>query len=200
MKQALIVFVKNIEPGKVKTRLAKSIGDVNATKVYHWLREYTKSVAQQSSADVFVFYNQFIEYNDNWGENLQKQMIQEGSDLGHRMYNAFHFIFNKCNYDSACIIGSDCSDITPDILHQAFNQLNEKDVVIGPAEDGGYYLLGMNQFLPSLFSAKQWSTEKVFEQTIQDIKQLNLQYKLLPVLNDIDYLEDLKKAGLTKLL
>ena len=105
------------------------------------------------------------------------------------MASAFSESFVQ-GYSSVCIIGTDCAEITQRIITNAFELLNESDVVLGPAKDGGYYILGMNKLYPEFFKNKRWSTNTVSEDTIQDFKTLHLSYSLLPTLSDIDEEKD----------
>jgi len=99
------------------------------------------------------------------------------------------------DHQKVVIIGSDCASLTPAIVKVAFQQLDKHDFVIGPALDGGYYLLGMNQYMPSVFDGIAWSTDSVLADTKQRIKDLKKDYVLLPALSDIDYEEDWIKYG-----
>jgi uncharacterized protein len=190
MNNALIIFVRNPELGKVKTRLAASIGDTKTLDIYTYLLQHTYEVADSIYADKFIFYTDAINENDLWNDYYK--LVQSNGDLGERMEKAFQFVFNL-GYTSACIIGSDCLDLNKEILNQAFSNLKNNDVVIGPAADGGYYLLGMNTVENPLFENKKWSTNSVFESTINDCKNKNLTYHLLETLTDIDTEDDLKK-------
>lgn len=192
LSKALIIFIKNIEKGKVKTRLASTVGDDKALQIYQALLNHTREVATKVSATRHLFYSNRIE-EDEWSKNDFEKYIQKGEDLGIRMANGFKKAFEK--NDKVVIIGSDCASLTPQIVNQAFEKLEENDFVIGPAQDGGYYLLGMNKFMPSVFENIEWSTESVFEKTIQNIEYLNKKYDLLPTLSDIDYEEDWLKYG-----
>jgi rSAM/selenodomain-associated transferase 1 len=192
LSKALIIFIKNIEKGKVKTRLASTVGDDKALQIYQALLNHTREVATKVSATRHLFYSNRIA-EDEWSKNDFEKYIQEGEDLGIRMANGFKKVFEK--NDNVVIIGSDCASLTPQIVNQAFEKLEENDFVIGPAQDGGYYLLGMNKFMPSVFENIEWSTESVFEKTIQNIEHLNKKYDLLPTLSDIDYEEDWLKYG-----
>ena len=134
-------------------------------------------------------YSEKIPEEDIWrGPNLTKK-LQQGSGLGERMENAFSEAFKE-GFQKVVIIGSDLFDITEADLEMAFLALDDHEYVMGPAQDGGYYLLGMKKESPQLFSNKDWSTEKVFQQTLQDLKQEKL--KLLSVRNDIDTFEDME--------
>jgi rSAM/selenodomain-associated transferase 1 len=187
---ALIIFAKNPLHGKVKTRLAATIGADKALSIYKRLLLYTHSITEKIGFHKLVYYSDYIEVNDCWGCNYQKE-LQHGNDLGERMLNAFYKVF-KSNTNKAIIIGTDCPQLTTTIIEEAFESLKEFDVVIGPAADGGYYLLGMKEPHTQLFSNIQWSTDTVLEATLNLCKQLNLYYLLLPVLNDIDEEKDLQ--------
>ena len=190
----LIIFVKNPVLGKVKTRLAAGIGEKKALEVYLHLLEITKNVALKSDCTRNVFYSDEIE-NDGWDKDSFNKFEQEGDSLGDRMNNAFEQVF-ALGAKKAVIIGSDCPELSADIIEKAFEILNEKDVVIGPAKDGGYYLIGMKKLYPVLFEGKKWSTASVLQETINDIIEKDLSYSLLPELSDLDNLDDLKHSQL----
>ena len=194
-KQLLLIFVKNPELGKVKTRLAASIGDQRALDVYQLLLSHTYQVAKDIQTDKRVCYSGFVQSDDLWSQGGFQKTLQTGKDLGIRMSQAFRAGFEE-EYDSICIIGSDCIDLTVEILQSAFNELKKNDFVVGPAKDGGYYLLGMNFFAPKLFTNKEWSTESVCKSTLEDIDELRKKVHLLPVLSDVDNIEDLKRSNL----
>ena len=118
--------------------------------------------------------------------------MQNGDDLGARMSNAFRQAFIK-GYEQVVLIGSDCYDLDESQISEAFAALHQKQVAIGPAHDGGYYLVGMNDFYPSLFQNKNWSSETVFSETISSIEQENISYHKLEQLSDIDDLQDLMR-------
>lgn len=197
MKNVLLIFIKNPEAGKVKTRLAKSIGDLEALQIYKKLLKRTLTVAAQSEVRKQVWYSTFIDKEDEISTDTFEKYLQTGSDLGARMSGAFQQAF-KDGADRVVIIGSDCPDLSTEVLEEAFKQLEIYDLVIGPSEDGGYYLLGMNRFYAPLFKDVEWSTESVLESTIQKAEMMGLEIARLPVLNDIDILEDLRKSSLMK--
>ncbi len=181
----MIIFVRNPEPGKVKTRIAKTMGNEKALEVYKELLLHTYDITKDISCDKFVFYADQITKNDLWETSFYHKKLQQGNDLGQRMLLAFRELFGL-GYQSIQIIGSDCMELTTDIIETGFNRLHENEVVIGPSTDGGYYLLGMRLLVPDIFYKKEWSTEKVFSSTLADIKKLSLSYFLLPELSDID--------------
>ncbi|MCB0489902.1 MAG: TIGR04282 family arsenosugar biosynthesis glycosyltransferase, partial [Cyclobacteriaceae bacterium] len=125
-----------------------------------------------------------------WSQKVFKKQKQVGDDLGQRMQNAFEYAF-AAGYEQACIIGTDCLELNTEILAGAFRQFENGDTVIGPAEDGGYYLLGLKQIIPTLFLNKRWSTDSVLFDTIEDFKKLQLSFIELETLNDVDTEDDL---------
>lgn len=189
MKQALIIFARNPVRGKVKTRLAATMGDNKALSIYQSLLEHTVQITQQLACDLYVFYADGILFNDIWSDEVYLKKNQVGNDLGQRMHHAFDFLFEK-GYQKIIIIGTDCFELSSSILLDAFTVLNTNEVVIGPSEDGGYYLLGMRQFFPFLFEEKAWSTDTVYNSTIQQLKMHKISYGILPILNDIDTEDD----------
>jgi rSAM/selenodomain-associated transferase 1 len=176
--------------GKVKTRLAAAIGDGKAYSIYLLLAEHTRSVVEQLPMDKALYYSDFIDKDDTWSNATFQKFLQSGNDLGEKMQNAFKSGFTT-GYKTICIIGTDCIDLNASIISEAFRKLLTHDVVIGPAVDGGYYLLGMNRLHRQLFENKMWGTDTVFSDTLSDIKLLGLTCWQLQVLNDVDRVEDL---------
>ncbi|MFX1521628.1 MAG: TIGR04282 family arsenosugar biosynthesis glycosyltransferase [Promethearchaeota archaeon] len=191
---ALIILIRNPILGCVKTRLATDIGDAKALQIYKVLLKYTYSITREVQCSRLLFYSDFIDENDDWGTDNFTKFLQVGSSFGERMRQAFEVALE--NHAKAVIIGSDCTELTPEIIREAFNQLDAFDVTLGPAKDGGYYLLGLKKVYPELFMNKQWSTSTVFSDTINDINRLGLSLFLLPVLSDIDNFDDLKNSRL----
>ena len=137
--QALIIFTRNPELGKCKTRLAKTIGDESALNVYIHLLKHTQKEAIKVDADRFVFYSEEICEHDLWDSKHFYKKLQQGDDLGQRMQNAFKQLF-ELGYAKVCIVGSDLLELQHDIVENAFKELETNEVVLGPAMDGGYYL------------------------------------------------------------
>lgn len=186
----LIIFYRNPEIGKVKTRLAATLGDSKALAIYLYVAAHTKSITENLPLDKAVYYSHYIDTEDNWQNAAYQKYLQTGHDLGERMANAFIQGF-RSGYQSVCIIGTDCFELTSGIVEEAFVQLRSNDTVVGPARDGGYYLLGMKAYHSRLFTNKLWSTSSVYAATIQDFKTLALHYYALPVLTDVDEERDL---------
>jgi uncharacterized protein len=189
-KHLLIIFYRNPELGRVKSRLAVTVGEERALAIYLFMADHTRNVVLSVPVDRVVYYSRFIDSEDNWLNKDFKKRLQCGEDLGERMRCAFEESF-KAGYKSVCIIGTDCLELTETILVEALESLKHNDTVIGPAADGGYYLLGMNRFIPEVFDNKKWSTSSVCGETIEDLKQLHCSYRLLPVLHDVDNESDL---------
>ena len=191
MKNAIIIFVRNPELGKVKTRLAKEIGDERALQVYRKLLQHTHSCVSAIECDRFVYYAEQITTDDLWKNDMYYKKVQQGNDLGERMMLAFSELFQH-GYSKIIIIGSDCPGLSSAILKDAFNKLNEADIVLGPSTDAGYYLLGMKIVHPQLFQHIQWSTDTVLKDTQKIISSINKSATLLPELTDIDEAKDLQ--------
>ncbi len=193
-KPATIIFIKNPELGKAKTRLAATVGDERALAIYKELLRHTReTVLQIENCEKYLFYSSFIDKQDDWPNDFFHKKLQPTGDLGTRIKTAFKEVFET--NQPVLIVGSDCASLTSEILAKAINDLKENDFVIGPAEDGGYYLIGMNNFQPSVFEDIAWSTEQVLPQTIDEIQNLGKTFGLLTTLSDIDYEEDWEKWG-----
>ncbi len=190
----LMIFVKNLIPGMVKTRLAEDIGIDKALDVYQELVHHTHKITKKLEVDKSVFYSEYVEIEDIWDNGDFKLTSQKGFTLGEKMSNAFDEGFDS--YNKVIIIGSDCYDLSSKHIKLAFEMLEENDVVVGPAKDGGYYLLGMSEYFPQLFQDKEYSTDKVLKELLEEAEELELSVYKLPVLNDIDTLEDLKETNI----
>jgi rSAM/selenodomain-associated transferase 1 len=194
ISKGLIIFIKNPVLGKVKTRLANTIGDERALKIYRHLLNHTRKVSEKVDAFRFLFYSDTIIPDDEWSNDLFQKHQQDGIGLGSKIQNAFNVAFLQSQYN--VIIGSDCLDIGPEIITESYKHLEAYDLVIGPAMDGGYYLIGMKSYYASLFEDIEWSSEKVLSQTIEKAKSLKLNVKLMTELSDIDNEDDLAKYRL----
>jgi len=192
-KKGIIIFVRNPELGKVKTRLASTVGEEQALKIYIELLRHTRDVVTESSHEKYLFYTDEITMGDLWPEKTFHKSIQSDGDLGDRIRAAFDYVFEHC--DSCIIVGSDCPRLAPSHIDQAFDILEDHDTVIGPTYDGGYYLIGMNQYQESLFEDIPWSTDEVYDKTIAKINSADLSHRALETLSDVDYEEDWLQWG-----
>jgi uncharacterized protein len=196
---ALIIFIKNPQLGKVKTRLAATLGNERALEIYHILLKHTQTITHQLVSEKYLYYSTFVEENDSWSNDIYHKAVQyEGLDLGVKMAFAFRDIIQK-EHQKALIIGSDCLELTEDIINKAYAELIDNEVVIGPAIDGGYYLMGFNfqkigercgEVLKQVFLEKQWSHADVCKEAMNVCKGLNLKFTLLPTLTDVDEEKD----------
>lgn len=191
--KSLIIFIKNPLTGKVKTRLAKDSSEGYALKVYHALLQHTRSVSDSVDATRYLYYSDHIPEVDQWDNEKYDKNVQVAGDLGLRMSDAIQKALK--NHDKVIIIGSDCIQLRHVDIVTAFNKLDQFDVVIGPALDGGYYLLGLKYEIPEIFQDIQWSTGEVASKTIEKILSSGHSCHLLRELSDIDFLDDWKKYG-----
>lgn len=188
-ESALIIFQKKPELGKVKTRLANTIGDEKALEVYQYLLDHTHREAALLGVPTFVFFEK-EEQPEYLVNNNYHSAIQARGNLGEKMKAAFTKIF-ELGYERVVIVGTDCLELDVGTLYQAFQSLETNEVVLGPARDGGYYLLGMKKLYPRLFENKNWSTPTVLSDTVTDIRDLGLNLYLLKQLTDVDVYQDL---------
>jgi rSAM/selenodomain-associated transferase 1 len=190
-ESTLIIFVKNPIPGTVKTRIARTVGDNQAVAVYRHLLRHTQEVTRQLSCRRVVYYGDFVNPDDGW--NGYDKRLQVGTDLGQRMQEAFREQFEQ-GADQIAIIGSDCLSITASHIETAFVALTEADVVIGPATDGGYYLLAIKKLHTALFEGMPWSQPELCQLTELAILQNDLTFERLEELTDIDEWADYENA------
>lgn len=192
---ALILFIKNPIAGKTKTRLAADVGDEMALKMYHRLTNWTREQAVGlQNIHRYLWYSDTVTEDDTWPAEQFDKHQQKGEGLGERMETAFDHAF-AAGHDRVVIIGSDCPGITTEYLEEAFAALDNNDVVIGPALDGGYTLLGMRNLHLSLLRDMAWSTDSVLPDTLDRASQAGLSVQQLTPLSDVDYLEDWLSYG-----
>lgn len=188
-KNLLLIFTRNPVLGQCKTRLAATVGNKVALDIYKFLLNHTFAITKELPVHKHVYYSNEIWEDDIWDSLIFDKHLQSGSDLGERMANAFRNGFED-GFENIIIIGSDMYDLNMTDLKAAFNALIQNDFVIGPAEDGGYYLLGMKAYNDTVFKNKNWGKEKVFQNTMDDLK--NEKVYLLKSKNDIDLYDDIK--------
>jgi rSAM/selenodomain-associated transferase 1 len=195
MLQHLIILIRNPQLGKVKTRLAATVGDERALEVYRKLLAITRTAALGADCESHLHYSDRIDLDDVWPNAYFSKYVQQGEGLGERMLHAFTLSFAN-GAERAIVVGSDCPELTSSLINAAFNALDGHDAVIGPADDGGYYLLGMKRPVPDFFERKQWSTATVLADTLADAQRLGLKVQLMPMLSDLDNEVDLIRSGL----
>ncbi len=191
----LIIFVKNLIPGHVKTRLANEIGIDGALDVYQYLVEATNEMAEDVYTDKAIFYSEYVEIEDIWDTETYMMQTQRGDDLGERMLNAFDWGFGK-GYKKIVLIGTDCFDLKVTHIEEAFDELDRNDLVVGPAKDGGYYLIGLKKKMPAIFQNKKYSHDKVLNELLVEVATADASFHLLEQLLDIDTLQDLKDSSI----
>lgn len=189
-KRLLLIFAKQARKGKVKTRLARTIGDQKALDIYKFLLEHAAEQALAVKAGRWVCYSPKIEEKDAFSKNYFQKIIQSEGDLGQRMLAAFEEGF-QAGYQSIILVGSDIYELRTNIIEKAFNALEQKDAVFGPAKDGGYYLVGLTKAIPAVFLDKKWSQPNVLTEALESLKQDSHSYQLVDQLHDIDEEKDL---------
>lgn len=199
-KNCLIVFLKSPEEGKVKSRLAKALGEETACRLYEnftldLLETLGRVREEERCALTLYFYPpESGRRMVDWLGDGYRYMPQQGKDLGERMGNAFQECFSE-GFDSALLTGSDLPDLPDTIVKEGLAFLRRSDAVIGPALDGGYYLIGFKSdtFVPEVFEGIPWGTAGVFDRTMDIFRQNKVRVSILPPWRDIDTYEDLKE-------
>ncbi len=189
-ESVVLIFARTPEPGKVKTRLAADIGDERALSIYERLLEHTCDTVLRSGYPTKVYVSGDIPEHDNWSRAGFARYPQSSGTLGERMHAAFSDAFRD-GIRAVVIIGTDCPGLKPSHLHDAFKRLETSEAVVGPAEDGGYVLLGLTSPIRRIFENKHWSTDTVLRATLADFRALEMSYTLLEPLRDVDTVEDL---------
>ncbi len=187
----LIIFTRYPIPGTTKTRLIPALGAEGAAALQRQLTEHTLEQVSELNANVTVYFSGgTLQQMQDWlGQDLHYQP-QTGEGLGDRLIKAIE-LSREVGYLKTVVIGIDCPEITAAILEEAFSALENHDVVLGEATDGGYYLIGVRELNPELFQNINWGTSTVLAETLAKTRELQLNEKILQPLNDIDYPEDL---------
>ena len=192
MDRVVIVFLRAPEKGRVKTRLSKFLNDTFVLELYKGLVKDTLDVIETSGDNALYFWPPGKkEVLQKWLGNKYAFLVQKGDNLGQKMSNAFVDMFKK-GYTHALLIGTDIPELSANIITLAYQELQTADAVIGPSDDGGYYLIGFQKsgFSKIIFEGIDWSTTLVLDQTLQAMDRVSIQYRLLPGLNDIDTPKD----------
>lgn len=194
MDACIIVFVKYPAPGRVKTRLAETLGEELAASLYsHFVKDILEHLTNITYADVRICYDPAhseAEYAQ-WLGGKEQYLPQQGSDIGERMKHAMQKAYAD-GYSRVVLMGSDIPDFPPELLKKTVLDLGSNDAVIGPALDGGYFLIGFREdaFFPEVFDAIPWSTEHVFQPTLERMFERDLNVQILPEWHDIDTIWD----------
>jgi rSAM/selenodomain-associated transferase 1 len=200
MSLRIVVFVRYPEPGRTKTRLIPAIGAEKAAALHRFLAERVLSVIREWSGRRTVSVEIRYEGADEtrmreWMGSGLVYNVQRGSDIGERMQNAFEDAFNE-KFNQVIIVGTDLPFLDSEILESALNLLNTRDLVLGPATDGGYYLIGLKAPVPLLFRDISWGTDRVLDRTVHAASSLGMTIAFARALDDVDRPEDLQKLAL----
>ncbi|WP_448699140.1 TIGR04282 family arsenosugar biosynthesis glycosyltransferase [Mucilaginibacter sp. AW1-3] len=189
-KTAIIIFIKNPDLGRVKKRLAQSIGDDHALGIYKGMLEHTQTITRALNTDKYLFYDRAKDMNDNWPNDIYHKEVQSGQYMVNRIQNALKKIFAR-GYEHVVIIGSDCLELDERVIRLAFRQLEHFDTVLGPTKDGGFYLLGMNNYDPEILKVPAWGTSSLVAGVTKAIHHLHKTYFTLSELTGIVTADDL---------
>lgn len=195
MQPTLIIFMRYPQAGTTKTRLIPALGAAGAAQLYRHLAERTLAqgitLQQQQAINIEIWFTDgSVAQMQRWLGDARLYRSQPAGDLGQRMLTAFTTVFADGS-DRIVLIGTDCPDLSTQHLSEAFAALVQHDVVLGPAQDGGYYLIGLRRPIPELFVNIPWSTAIVAQRTLTIATQLGLSVHCLPSLTDLDRPEDL---------
>jgi rSAM/selenodomain-associated transferase 1 len=195
MRRAILVFVKYPEPGRVKTRLAATLGPGRAAEIY---RQLVSEVFARlpEDAEVIACFDPAERRAEceKWLAGRASHFVpQANGDLGVRLVSAFAEAFAQ-GFARVAAVGTDCPEIDASLFSQAWSALETCEVVLGPSEDGGYYLVALRKLAASLFNGIAWSSADVLSQTLDRAEAANLRVHLLPKRHDVDTEEDWRRA------
>ncbi len=203
MRTAVVVMSKIPKPGFTKTRLNLILSEQESADFHRACLSDTCRAIRKSRLPGYIYYveqypqpaQESFGGDDIWGlheeeQNYFKMYPQEGESLGERLYHAAQEVLAR--YEAVLFLGSDMPDITPEIILEAQARMLDSEIVIGPAHDGGYYLLGLKQASPDIFQDIPWGTPQVLEKTLEIIRENNRTYYLLKSQSDIDTWDDLE--------
>ncbi len=189
---ALLIFIKAPVPGVVKTRLLPDLTPEEAASLYRSMAEDVLEAHSESERyDTIVYFTPEDARGDivRWLGEVGEYRCQRGEDLGERMYNAIVETLDR-GYSGAAIIGTDCPHLTPGDISKAFDSLSEHEIVIGPSEDGGYYLIGARNASRDLFEGIAWGERDVFSETVIKASESNISFDVLHSTFDVDAFPD----------
>ncbi len=192
MSPTVLIFLKAPIPGKAKTRLAAGVGDDAAIEIYGKLvRRQMAAIPDDWSVEVHFAPAGEQELVQNWvGEEANRKFFaQMKTGLGQRLVHAGKGAFAR-GAEAVVFVGGDCVELTTDVFREAQRQLSTRSAVLGPTEDGGYYLLGLSEMTEAVFAGIDWGTESVSRQTRERLQTAGLDWSELPVLRDVDTAED----------
>ncbi len=190
----ILIYAKAPIVGKCKSRLAAEIGSEAATQLYQKMLRHTLLESQKADAQVRlrVSPDEELQNSENWAEGIEIRQAQGMGDLGFRLNQGFLESFRE-SAQKVLVIGTDCPGLRHEHLREALQELDNREVVLGPARDGGYYLLGLRQTMPNILQNISWSTDQVLKQTLTILKSAGKSYYLLPELSDVDTKDDLSQ-------
>lgn len=192
---SLHVLARAPVPGRVKTRLIPALGEEGACDLQRLLLERTLHLPAEGFSERFLWLDDFPDASlQALSERLGWTLVEQpAGDLGERMWRIA--ALGLADSDAVLLIGNDCPALDGDYLSDACAALQRRPAVLGPAEDGGYVLLGLRKVNPLLFESIPWGTDRVFQLTCERLQQLDWDHHLLPSLWDVDRPEDLSRLA-----
>ncbi|PWK27794.1 hypothetical protein LV89_01201 [Arcicella aurantiaca] len=190
-QHALIIFIDN-SLKRENNKLIEKLGLEKTQAIQQVLMQITQSITDQLLYTKIIFYSDYINQNDNWSNTDYDKQLQNGKNIGERMRNAFEYAFNlkDKNIKQACIIWGDVTELTLWHLTKSYYALNTHDCVLGPSNNGTYYLLGMKNLIEEVFQNKSQGNSNMIRTTCDEMYQLRKSYYLLPYLSDINSIEN----------
>jgi rSAM/selenodomain-associated transferase 1 len=193
MSNTLVIFVKAPLAGDVKTRLIPTLSPSQAAELYQcFVRDVVRSMKSLKDVSVRIAYQSHARIPDpSWAGGSLSFFKQEGQSLGERLARAFVSAY-QARAERVVVIGCDSPTLPAAYVQQAFRTLKDCDIVLGPATDGGFYLVGMSRFCPGLFDQVVWSSEEVFDKTMFNARRHGYSLRTLPAYFDVDTPEELE--------
>jgi len=184
----LILFIRNAVEGKVHPTIIQLVGESNALETYLQMLQHLRDITTVLPVEKLVLYSDFIETGDAFDETSYSKEMQSAGDTGSRLAEAFKSAFER-GFKKVVLVMGECMELSRPHLVEAFENMNDATVVVGPAEEGGYYLLGMREYVNDFFTGKDWNGEDVFLDTMLDLQQLGLSFRLLDTLPAVSHLQ-----------
>jgi glycosyltransferase A (GT-A) superfamily protein (DUF2064 family) len=197
MKETLLIlFIRNAISGKLHPSVSRIAGEANALDAYMQMLGHLEAITSHLPFEKVVLYSDIVEAHDVFDPEVFSKEIQSGGTKGERLHDAFATAFKR-GYSRVVLVMGECMEMGQAHITEAFESLIDAKVVVGPSEEGGYYLLGMRENCPQLFNGKDWHGEDVFLDTMLDLQSMKISYRLLDTLPEVAYHETHNKLSRT---
>jgi uncharacterized protein len=197
MKETLLIlFIRNAISGKLHPTISRIAGEENALDAYMRMLGHLEAITGYLPCEKLVLYSDIVEVHDVFDPETFSKEIQSGGSKGERLADAFSSAFKR-GYSRVVLVMGECMEMGQAHIIEAFESLIDSRVVVGPSEEGAYYLLGMREYCPELFEGKDWEGEDVFLDTMLDLQRSNIPYRLLDTLPEVSYQASRNKLSRT---